>query len=72
MSKKCFARVSVSIGNDKKFQGLSTAAKILFLFLLTTQHLTLLSLVPVKKAAIGSMCGLSGRQSSTAFAGLIQ
>lgn len=72
MSKKRFARVSVSIWNDKKFQGLSTAAKIIFLFLLTTQHLTLLGLVPVKKGAMGSMCGLSSRQSSVALAELIQ
>ena len=72
MSKKRFARVSVSIWNDKKFQSLSTAAKIIFLFLLTTQHLTLLGLVPVKKGAIGSLCGLSSRQSSAAFAELIQ
>lgn len=32
MSKKRFAKVSVSIWNDGKFQGLSTEAKLIFLF----------------------------------------
>lgn len=30
MSKKRFARISVSIWNDAKFQELSTAAKLIF------------------------------------------
>ena len=71
MSKKRFARISVSIWNDAKFQELSTAAKLIFFFLLTTQHLTLLGLVPLQKAAIGSMCGLSKQQSARALDELI-
>lgn len=72
MSKKRFAKVSVVIWNDLKFHGLSSHAKLIFLHLLTTQHLTLLGLVPVQKAAIASACGLSMRQFTAAFEELIE
>lgn len=72
MSKKRFAKVSVSIWNDGKFQGLSTEAKLIFLFLLTTQLKTLLGLVPVHKEAIAKACGLSKRQGGKGFEELLQ
>ena len=71
MSKKRFAKVSVSIWNDSKFQGLSTEAKLIFIFLLTTQLKTLLGLVPVQKEAIAKACGLSKRQGSKGFEELL-
>ena len=72
MSKKRFARISVSIWNDAKFQELSTAAKLVFFFLLTTQHLTLLGLVPIQKEAIGKVCGLTKRQFASGFDELVE
>ena len=71
MSKKRFAKVSVSIWNDSKFRGLSTEAKLIFIFLLTTQLKTLLGLVPVQKEAIAKACGLSKRQGSKGFEELL-
>lgn len=72
MAKKRFARVSVAVWNDKKFQGLSVVAKLIFFFLLTTQHLTLLGLIPFQKEAIAKVCGLSKRQFTAGFDELIQ
>lgn len=72
MGKPRYARVQVSIWNDKKFQGMSLYARYVFLFLLTSQLQTMLGLLPAKLPALASAIELPIKRFTAAFEELIK
>ena len=66
-----YAIVWVSIWNDSKFLKLSNYAKLLFFYLLTSQHQTMLGLLPLNQDALAAVCGLPKARFKAAFTELL-
>lgn len=67
-----YAVIWVSIWNDCKFQRLSVYGKLLFIFLLSSQHQTMLGLLPLNKAALAAVCGLPKSRFNASFQELLE
>lgn len=67
-----FRKIDPRIWNDAKFAGLSSEAKLLFLYLLTSPAMTILGALPIRATAVAEELGLDPKRYAIRYEELSQ
>lgn len=67
-----FRKIDPRIWNDAKFAGLSSEAKLLFLYLLTSPAMTILGALPIRASAVAEELGLDPKRYAIRYEELSQ